>query len=453
MKFDETKLVGDAVFTELVAAVTAADSGQFDAALLRLTSLVAALSTSVVIDSFKSRQDRRHWFAVLVTCTCEVVKYWARRVLARTDGTPLLATVPALCHAYDAVARLSEFLQRACILDVSRSALGTLGAAVVVADESVIVENDVIDAADTLLRQSAAIVTQGHLLAAVASLLPSANEAGRAEAHGMQARLTSDGVMDAAPDTPASVVVIGELPPQLRALPSGANKRDRSLDGVTGVRVVSTRTAAGAAPAHASVPQRDWTPLVLSSVPLAAADALLLETNEAATSSTSMAATASSSSAATASTSTSAALYALVPPATVLTAHYTVELPAPAPPLPPPLPAPSAAQPALQVPPAPAVRPDASLPPLSVAVPAPTTAAAPLMYDGDAVPLAGVGVDPFDIQLHVAQRRQSSNDGVVLSDWNTLPPIALLPGFDADPDAMRTFADSDMSAWLKNSPD
>lgn len=431
MKFDETTLVGDAVFTELLGAVVAADADEFDVALLRLTSLVAAFVDSIVIESFKSRQDRRHWFAVLVTCTCEVVKYWARRVLARTDGTPLLATVPALCHAYDSIARLSNFLERANILDVSRSALGTLGAAVVVADESVIVENDVIDAADILLRQSAAIVTQGHLLAAIASLLPSANLTGRPEAHGMHSRLTSDGVMDAAPDTPASVIVIGELPPQLRALPSGANKRDRSLDGVTGVRVVSTRTAAGVAPAHASVPQRDWTPLVLPSAPQEAADALLLETSEACS---------SSSTASTASPAAAGASFVppvpAPPPATARTAAVA--------------PAPAVSVPEAPHAPAIVVKSEVALPPISNIVPEVLSPA--LLYDGDAAPLTGGG-DPFDIELNVAQRRQSSNDGAVLTDWNTLPPISSLPGFDADPEEMRTFADSDMSAWLKNSDD
>ena len=91
-----------------------------------------------------------------------------------------------------------------------------------------------------------------------------------------------------------------------------------------------------------------------------------------------------------------------------------------------------------------------ALPPISNIVPEVLSPA--LLYDGDAAPLTGGG-DPFDIELNVAQRRQSSNDGAVLTDWNTLPPISSLPGFDADPEEMRTFADSDMSAWLKNSDD
>ena len=63
LKFDETTLVGDAVFTELLGAVVAADADEFDVALLRLTSLVAAFVDSIVIESFKSRQDRRHWLS------------------------------------------------------------------------------------------------------------------------------------------------------------------------------------------------------------------------------------------------------------------------------------------------------------------------------------------------------------------------------------------------------
>jgi hypothetical protein len=263
--FDDTKRVGDAVFDELRACVALCDAAHYDAALLRCVALSNALVEHVVPEAFKRRQERRHWYAVLVTCVCEVLKHWARRVLARSDGVPLADCIVPLCCAFDAAERLSAFMVRVNIPDVARSAVGNLAAAVVNADHTAVVSNDVIDAADALMRQTAAIIGTDHLLAAIASMLPSTCEAGRPEAHGMHTRLTPDGVIDAPLDMPSNYVVVGDLPAVLCTAPAGSNKRDRSIDGVAGVRAVSIKAEASHAPLHAALPGRTWTPYLLPS--------------------------------------------------------------------------------------------------------------------------------------------------------------------------------------------
>lgn len=191
----------------------------------RCFSLVTSFGQDLRL--LKTRQDRRHWLAVMLTCVCESVKYWARHLLAVAH----LQAIALLCHAFDAVARLTDFATRAGLLDVMRSTLGTLSAAFVVSDVSLIVANDVIDAADLLMRQSAAILSQQHMLMAIGSLLPCADAQGRLAAHGSQHRLTTDGVVAAAA---VSAMAGGALPASLATLPLvGArahanNKRDRA---------------------------------------------------------------------------------------------------------------------------------------------------------------------------------------------------------------------------------
>ena len=275
-EFDDTKRVGDAVFDELRACVLQCDAAQYDAALLRCIALSNALVEHVVPESFKRRQERRHWYAVLVTCVCEVLKHWARRILARTDGVPLTDCIVPLCCAFDAAERLSAFMVRVNIPDVARSAVGNLAAAVVNADHTAVVSNEIIDAADALMRQTAAIIGTEHLLAAIASMLPSTYEAGRPEAHGMHTRLTPDGVVDAPLDMPSNYVVVGDLPAVLCTAPAGSNKRDRSIDGVAGVRAVSIKAETSHGPLHAALPGRIWTPYTLPSATASSTTTILL---------------------------------------------------------------------------------------------------------------------------------------------------------------------------------
>jgi hypothetical protein len=279
--FDLTDVVGDRLFVELLPCVQLCDAEQFETALQRIVAIMSAFVDSAVPESFERRRDRRHWYTVLMACTCEVLKHWVRRFLARTDGMPLLSCVAALCHAYDAAARCSEFMQRVNIADVARSALGVIAAAVVIADQSVVVANDVIDAADALLRQTAAIVTSEKLLTTIASLLPSCNASGRPEAHGLHKRVTPDGVVDAPIDVSPAFCVVDDLPAVLQsALPSRSHKRDRSIDGVTGVRAVSASVDGGFGPLHAALPPRSWTPFVLSAPSVSAAALLLADETE-----------------------------------------------------------------------------------------------------------------------------------------------------------------------------
>lgn len=219
--------VGDALFDELSAAVTLCDGGRLDEALSRLTALLGAFASSIDLPQLKTRQDRRHWFAVMLTCVCECVKYWARHLLAVAHAHSLAL----LCHAFDAVAGLSDFVTRAGLLEVTRSVLGTLAAAFVVADATLVVSNDIVDAADLLMRQSAAVLSQQHLLMAVAGMLPSAHAQGRVAACGSQHRLTKDGVMAASSAALVSAVG-GALPPPLPPPSSAEHKRDRAaFDG------------------------------------------------------------------------------------------------------------------------------------------------------------------------------------------------------------------------------
>jgi hypothetical protein len=195
---------------------------------------------------------------VLITCVGEVVKHWARRVVTATN--PAFDVVAHITCAYDAVTRLDRFANQATIADICRSTLGSLAGAIVLLDETVVVSNEVLDSLDLLYHQSAVVITEPIMLATIACVLPSTGE--RPEAHGLQTRLTLDGVIDAPDDC---ALVVNNTARPIRSLPSGSTKRDRSIDGVTGVRAVSTKSSDYGAPAHTAVAPRAWTPLVLPS--------------------------------------------------------------------------------------------------------------------------------------------------------------------------------------------